>query len=142
MTGMWMFLLANNYGEIGYGMQLLSLIISVFLFLLFWDSSDELPLFALIVLVITISFWHGLYVVSPSKIPDYGTESQKSKMAYCIQQYMNNEHVGVETITHENLESIMQQCQERDKKNAPIQEEQLRNKQLQDGIRKVINENK
>ena len=71
MTGMWMFLLANNYGEIGYGMQLLSLIISVFLFLLFWASSDELPLFALIVLVITISFWHGIYVVSPSQIPDY-----------------------------------------------------------------------
>ena len=132
MTGMWMFLLANNYGEIGYGMQLLSLIISVFLFLLF----------ALIVLVITISFWHGIYVVSPSQIPDYGTESQKSKMVYCLKQYMQTEHVGLETITNENLDSIMQQCQERDEKNAPIQEEQLRNKQLQDGIRKVINENK
>ena len=142
MTGMWMFLLANNYGEIGYGMQLLSLIISVFLFLLFWASSDELPLFALIVLVITISFWHGIYVVSPSQIPDYGTESQKSKMAYCVKQYMQTEHVGLETITNENLETIMQQCQERDEKNAPIQEEQFKNKQLQDGICKVINENK
>lgn len=142
MTGMWMFLLVNDYGLIGYGMQLLSLIISVFLFLLFWTSSDELPLFALIVLVITISFWHGMYVVSPSKIPDYGTESQKSKMAYCIQQYMQTEHVSLETITNENLKSIMIKCQERDEKNAPIQEEQLKNKQLQDGIRKVINENK
>ncbi len=116
MTGMWMFLLVNDYGLIGYGMQLLSLIISVFLFLLFWASSDELPLFALIVLVITISFWHGIYVVSPSQIPDYGTESQKSKMAYCIQQYMNTEHVGLETITNENLKSIMIKCQERDEK--------------------------
>ena len=142
MTGMWMFLLANNYGEIGDGMELLSWIISIFLFLLFWVASDELPLFALILLVITISFWHGLYVVSPSKIPDYGTESQKSKMAYCVKQYMQAEHAGLETITNENLESIMQQCQERDEKNVPIQEEQLRNKQLQDGIRKVINENK
>lgn len=142
MTGMWMFLLVNDYGLMGYGMQLLSLIISVFLFLLFWTSSDELPLFALIVLVITISFWHGMYVVSPSQIPDYGTESQKSKMAYCIQQYMQTEHVSLETITNENLKSIMIKCQERDEKNAPIQEEQLKNKQLQDGIRKVINENK
>lgn len=142
MTGMWMFLLVNDYGLMGYGMQLLSLIISVFLFLLFWASSDELPLFALIVLVITISFWHGMYVVSPSQIPDYGTESQKSKMAYCIQQYMQTEHVSLETITNENLKSIMIKCQERDEKNAPIQEEQLKNKQLQDGIRKVINENK
>lgn len=142
MTEMWMFLLVNDYGLMGYGMQLLSLIISVFLFLLFWASSDELPLFALIVLVITISFWHGMYVVSPSQIPDYGTESQKSKMTYCVKQYMQTEHVGLETITNENLESIMRQCQERDKKNAPIQEEQLKNKQLQDGIRKVINENK
>lgn len=142
MTGMWMFLLVNDYGLMGYGMQLLSLIISVFLFLLFWTSSDKLPLFALIVLVITISFWHGMYVVSPSQIPDYGTESQKSKMAYCIQQYMQTEHVSLETITNENLKSIMIKCQERDEKNAPIQEEQLKNKQLQDGIRKVINENK
>ena len=57
-------------------------------------------------------------------------------MAYCIKQYMNIEHV-----THENLKFIMQQCQELDEKNAPIQEEQLRNKQLQDNIHKVINEN-
>ena len=56
MTGMWMFLLANNYGEIGYGMEFLSWIISIFLFLLFWAASDELPLFALMVLVITIFF--------------------------------------------------------------------------------------
>lgn len=55
---------------------------------------------------------------------------------------MNNEHVSVENITHENLKFIMQQCQERDEKNDPIEEEQLKNKQLQDGIRKVINENK
>ena len=30
MTGMWMFLLANNYGEIGYVMEFLSWIISIF----------------------------------------------------------------------------------------------------------------
>lgn len=56
MTGMWMFLLANNYGEIGYGMTFLSLIISIFLLLLFWDASDKAPLFALIILAITIFF--------------------------------------------------------------------------------------
>lgn len=131
MTGIWMFLLANNYGEIGYGMEILSLIISIFLLLLFWDASDKAPLFALIVLVITIFFWHGLYIVSPSQIPDYGTQAQKSNMAYCIKQYMQTEHVGLETITNENIELIMMKCQE-----------QLKNKQLQDGIYKIINENK
>ena len=136
MTGMWMFLLANNYGEIGYGMYFLSLIISIFLLSLFGVARDELPLFALIILAITIFFWHGLYIVSPSQIPDYGTQSQKSKMAYCVKQYMQTEHVNV------NLKFIMQQCQERDEKNAPIEEEQLKNKQLQDGIYKIINENK
>ena len=84
--------------------------------MLFWASSDELPLFALIIFAITIFFWHGLYIVSPLQIPDYGTESQKSKMAYCVKQYMQTEHVGLETITNKNLESIMRQCQERDKK--------------------------
>ena len=142
MTGMWMFLLANNYGEIGYGMAFLSLIISIFLLSLFGVARDEPPLFALIILAITIFFWHGLYIVSPSQIPDYGTQSQKSKMAYCVKQYMQTEHVNVENITHENLKFIMQQCQERDEKNAPIEEEQLKNKQLQDSIYKIINENK
>lgn len=137
-----MFLLANNYGEIGYGMAFLSLIISIFLLSLFGVASDELPLFALIILAITIFFWHGLYIVSPSQIPDYGTQAQKSKMAYCVKQYMNIEHVSVEHITHENLKFIMQQCQERDEKNDPIEEEQLKNKQLQDSIYKIINENK
>lgn len=142
MTGMWMFLLVNDYGLIGYGMQLLSLMISVFSFLLFWFTGDENPLFALIILVIIIFFWHGLYVVSPSQIPDYGTQAQKSKMAYCVKQYMQTEYVGLETITNENLESIMMKCQERDEKNAPIEEKKLKDKQLQDGIYKIINENK
>ena len=44
---------------------------------------------------------------------------------------MNTEHVGLETITNENLESIIMKCQE-----------QLKNKQLQEGIYKIINENK
>ena len=64
---------------VGYGMQLLSLMISVFSFLLFWFTGDENPLFALIILVIIIFFWHGLYVVSPSQIPDYGTMEHKLK---------------------------------------------------------------
>ena len=55
---------------------------------------------------------------------------------------MQTEHVSVENITHENLKFIMQQCQERDEKNTLIEEEQLKNKQLQDGIYKIINENK
>lgn len=142
MTVMWMFLLVNDYGLIGHGMQLLSLIISVFLFLLFWFAGDENPPFAMIILAITIFFWHGLYVVSPSQILEYGTESQKAKMAHCVKQYTQSNNVGLETITHDNIKSIMQQCQERDEKNAPIEEEQLKNKQLQDGIYKIINENK
>ena len=60
-------------------MTFLSLIISIFLLLLFWAASDELPLFSLVVLVITIFFWHGLYIVSPSQIPDYGTMEHKLK---------------------------------------------------------------
>lgn len=143
MTGLWMFLLANNYGVISYGMAISSVFISIFLFILFCSSvEDELSLFAFVVLIIIIFFWYGLYIVSPSQIPDYGTKDQKSKMAYCIQQYMNAEHVGLEAITNENLQAIMTKCQEQDEKKRPIQEEQAKNKQLQDGIHKVINENK
>lgn len=134
-----MFLFGGDYGLVSVG-------VVIFVFSLFfcslYSSVADIPSITSLLFISFLVCLYGISVVKPAKIPEYGTESQKSKMAYCIQQYMNTEHVGVETITHENLETIMIKCQERDKKNAPIQEEQLKNKQLQDGIRKVINENK
>jgi hypothetical protein len=139
MTTFWMFLFGGDYGLVSVG-------VVIFVFSLFfcslYSSVADIPSITSLLFISFLVCLYGISVVKPAKIPEYGTESQKSKMAYCIQQYMNTEHVGVETITHENLETIMIKCQERDKKNAPIQEEQLKNKQLQDGIRKVINENK
>ena len=134
-----MFLFGNDYGLVSGG-------VVIFVFSLFfcslYSSVAEIPSITSLLFISFLVCLYGLSVVKPAKISEYGTESQKSKVAYCVKQYMQTEHVGLETITHENLESIMQQCQERDEKNAPIQEEQLKNKQLQDGIRKVINENK
>lgn len=139
MTTFWMFLFGNDYGLVSGG-------VVIFVFSLFfcslYSSVAEIPSITSLLFISFLVCLYGLSVVKPAKISEYGTESQKSKVAYCVKQYMQTEHVGLETITHENLESIMQQCQERDEKNAPIQEEQLKNKQLQDGIRKVINENK
>lgn len=51
-------------------------------------------------------------------------------------------HVGLETVTNDNIEKIMTECLHEDKKNKPIEEQKLKDKKLQDGIRKVINENK
>lgn len=139
MTTFWMFLFGNDYGLVSGG-------VVIFVFSLFfcslYSSVAEIPSITSLLFISFLVCLYGLSVVKPAKISEYGTESQKSKMAYCVKQYMQTEHVGLETITNKNLESIMRQCQERDKKNAPIQKEQLKNKQLQNGIRKVINENK
>lgn len=134
-----MFLFGGDYGFVSVG-------VVIFVFSLFfcslYSSVADIPSITSLLFISFLVCLYGISVVKPAKIPEYGTESQKSKMTYCVKQYMQTEHVGLETITNENLESIMRQCQERDKKNAPIQEEQLKNKQLRDGIRKVINENK
>ena len=139
MTTFWMFLFGGDYGFVSVG-------VVIFVFSLFfcslYSSVADIPSITSLLFISFLVCLYGISVVKPAKIPEYGTESQKSKMTYCVKQYMQTEHVGLETITNENLESIMRQCQERDKKNAPIQEEQLKNKQLRDGIRKVINENK
>lgn len=60
-------------------------------------------------------------------------------MAYCVKQYTQSNNVGLEAVTHDNLESIMKQCREQDVKNKPIEEQNLKNKELQDSIRKISN---
>ena len=113
MTTFWMFLFGGDYGFVSVG-------VVIFVFSLFfcslYSSVADIPSITSLLFISFLVCLYGISVVKPAKIPEYGTESQKSKMTYCVKQYMQTEHVGLETITNENLESIMRQCQERDKK--------------------------
>lgn len=138
MTSFFMSLLTNDYGIIS---RWMIMIVSI-LFILSFLSIDENPIVAGLSCVLALFLLYGLIVVAPAKIPEYGTEAQKAKMAYCVQQHTQSNKVGLESVTHDNIESIMKQCHDQDAQNKPIEEQNLKNKDLQDSIRKINNTNK
>lgn len=116
MTSLFMSL--NDYVIISVWMSMLvSILFAISIF-----SIDENPIIAGSSFILALFLTYGLFTFNPEKIPDYGTESQKAKMAYCVKQYTQSNQVGLEAVTHDNLESIMKQCHEQDAKNKPIKE--------------------
>ena len=134
MTTFWMFLFGGDYGLVSSG-------VVIFVFSLFfcslYSSVADIPSITSLLFISFLVCLYGLSVVKPAQIPEYGTESQKSKMAYCVKQYTQSNHVGFETVTNDNIEKIMTECHNEDKKNEPIEEQKLKDKKLQDGIRKI-----
>ena len=130
-----MSLLANDYGII----SVWAIIITPILFGISFPVADENPIIAGLLFISALFLSYGLLTFDLEKIPEYGTEAQKAKMAYCVNQYTQSNKVGLEAVTHDNLESIMKQCHEQDAKNKPIEEQNLKNKELQDSIRKISN---
>ena len=133
MTSLFMFLLVNDYGIINVWMT----IIVAILFGISFSVADETPIIAGLSFISALFLSYGLLTFDLEKIPEYGTETQKAKMAYCVQKYTQSNHVGLEAVTHDNIESIMKQCRDQDAQNKPIEEENLRNKELRDSIRKI-----
>ena len=118
MTSFFMSLLTNDYGIISRWM----IMIFSILFILSFLSIDENPIIAGLLFISALFLSYGLLTFDLEKIPEYGTEAQKAKMAYCVKQYTQSNQVGLEAVTHANLESIMKQCHEQDAKNKPIKE--------------------
>ena len=135
MTSLFMSLLVNDYGII----SVWATIIVTILFGISFPILDENPIIAGLSFISALFLSYGLLTFDIEKIPEYGTEAQKAKMAYCVKQYTPSNNVGLEAVTHDNLESIMKQCREQDAKNKSIEEQNLKNKELQDSIRKISN---
>lgn len=51
-----------------------------------------------------------IYFVSPYNIIKYGTDAQKEKMNYCIQQYQKAKNVELDRIMNNHLLEVMQTC--------------------------------
>lgn len=135
MNSLFMSLSVNDYAIISAWMIIFVLILFAFSFV----AIDENPIIAGLSFILAFFLTYGLFTFDPAKIPEYGTEAQKAKMAYCVKQYTQSNNVGLEAVTHNNIKSIMQQCREQDEKNKPIEEQDLKNKELQDSIRKISN---
>lgn len=113
-----MSLLVNDYGII----SVWATIIVAILFGISFPILDENPIIAGLSFISALFLSYGLLTFDLEKIPEYGTEAQKAKMAYCVQKYTQSNHVGLEAVTHDNIESIMKQCRDQDAQNKPIEE--------------------
>lgn len=138
MNSLFMSLSVNDYAIISAWIIIFVLILFAFSFV----AIDENPIIAGLSFILALFLTYGIFTFDPEKIPEYGTEAQKAKMAYCVRKYTQSNKVGLESVTHDNIESIMKQCRDQDAQNKPIEEQNLKNKELQDSIRKINNTNK
>ena len=122
MTSLFMSLSVNDYLVISAWMIMIALILFAFCFY----AIVENPIISGLSFISALFLSYGLLTFDIEKIPEYGTEAQKAKMAYCVKQYTQSNNVGLEAVTHDNLESIMKQCREQDAKNKPIEEQNLK----------------
>lgn len=104
MTSLFMSL--NDYVIISVWMSMLvSILFAISIF-----SIDENPIIAGSSFILALFLTYGLFTFNPEKIPDYGTESQKAKMAHCFQQHTQSKNVGLETMTPDDIQRIMEKC--------------------------------
>ena len=64
-------------------------------------------------------------------------------MVRCVNEYTKYKYVSLDAVTYENIINIMRECKELDEIRLVVQEQELKDKQLQDGIKKTsVNTNK
>ena len=109
MNEFYMLWFADDYGLIS---GLFSLI-TMFVYLAFIYICNEIKAKFIItsVSVLLIFFLATIiYFVSPYQIINYGTNAQKEKMNYCIQQYQQSRKVDLDAIINNYLLEVMKTC--------------------------------
>ena len=149
MTKLFMFLFADDYGIIGgsptiTGIFILFATICIIFYLItLWRNETESKKAILFPIVFLIFLYYLFLTITPAKISEYGTDTQKSNLVRCVNQYTKSKHVSLETVTYENSMGIMRECKELDEIRLIVQEQELKDKQLQDGIKQTsVNTNK
>lgn len=111
MTALFMFLLANDYGISGFYSAFLCVLMFLIICLIRKFDKKNIKKWAKLFLFVALFIFYGdFFIVSPAKIPEYGTNIQKAKMTYCMQKYTQSKHVDLKTITQDDTPRIMKQC--------------------------------
>lgn len=132
---LWMQLFANKYGIV----TSLTVAITICLFILSVILSciiaSKIPAIGILFFVSICFIFCGLNFAEPQYVPKFGTQIQKTNMIRCVNQYKkNNLIVNNDSITDNNILSIMQQCTEQDENNKSLQ----KTKQFQDALQKLM----
>lgn len=152
MTKLFMFLFADDYGLFGTcpilnGVFVLFATIVIVVFTIkLWNSEAEYKkviAWTSFYSVFLVSLYYAFFTITPAKISEYGTNTQKSNLVRCVNEYTKYKHVSLDAVTYENIINIMRECKELDEIRLVVQEQELKDKQLQDGIKKTsVNTNK
>lgn len=144
-----MFLFADDYGIIGgsptiTGIFILFATIFIIFYLIKLWGNETLSKKAIVFPIAFLIFLYYLFLtITPTKISEYGTDTQKSNLVRCVNEYTKYKHVSLDAVTYENIINIMRECKELDEIRLVVQEQELKDKQLQDGIKKTsVNTNK
>ena len=147
-----MFLFADDYGLFGTCpilngfFVLFSTIVIVICTIKLWNSETKHKntiSWSTFYFVFLVSLYYAFFTITPAKISEYGTNTQKSNLTRCVNQYTKSKHVSLDAVTYENIINIMRECKELDEIHLVVQEQELKDKQLQDGIKKTsVNTNK
>ena len=94
-------------------------------------------LIVIVIFIVFLIFGSHIPLISPKEIPEHGTDAQKAKMVYCVQQYMRRNGVGLQAVKQSNISEIMKECQEIDKETVIRQNDELQDKQLCESIKSI-----
>lgn len=134
LAELWMQLFANEYGIVTSSTVAITICLFILLFILSGIIAYNFPAIGIVFFVMIVFVSYGLIFAEPQHVPNFGTQSQKSNMIRCVNQYkQNNLIVNNDLITDKNILSIMQQCAAEDEKNKPLK----KTKQFQSALKQM-----
>lgn len=115
MNELYMRWFADDYGLISRLFSLIVLFVYVaFIYICAYTCNEIKAKFIITSVSILLIFFlvTVVYFVSPYQIINYGTNTQKEKMDYCIKQYQQSRKVGLDedTIMNNYLLEVMHTC--------------------------------
>lgn len=135
LAELWMQLFANEYGIVTSSTVAITICLFILLFILSGIIAYNFPAIGITFFVGVIFVSYGLIFAEPQHVPNFGTKIQKLNMVRCVNQYkQNNLIVNNDSITDNNILSIMQQCAEQDEKNKPLK----KTKQFQSALKQMM----
>lgn len=104
---------ADDYGLISRLFSLIVLFVYVaFIYICAYTCNEIKAKFIITSVSILLIFFlvTVVYFVSPYQIINYGTNTQKEKMDYCIKQYQKSKNVELDIIMNNHLIDVMERC--------------------------------
>jgi hypothetical protein len=145
---MWIF--SDDFGFINNNAIIFMLLYFFILVLVIFRMPEKYTKPYLFGIGFNIIYWFFVFFIfskiSPDHIPQYGTQSQKEMLAFCIKKYKNNELTEEEQkYISKTIRIIMSKCytyhlmnKEIAKRQSKEQKQELKDKEILDSLNKML----